>query len=51
MVTSDGEQIYYWVGLYLEQLPFWRRFLARYFEKYKITEKEYREWLFNRIKN
>lgn len=30
---------------YIGTLPRWRRFLARYFEKYKITKEEYDTWL------
>ena len=46
MGTTYGENIYYWVGMYIEQLPLWRRILAKYFKKYKVTQEEYLEWLF-----
>ena len=32
---------------YVYSLPFWRRVLARYFEKYRVTKKEYDEWFNN----
>ena len=36
------------VSRYVNQLPFWRRFLARYLNKYKVTKEEYLKWLENR---
>ncbi len=30
-----------WVEKYVRSLPLWRRFLARFFEKYKVTKEEY----------
>jgi hypothetical protein len=46
MVTSVNEDIYMWVEIYLYSLSWKRRFLARFFEKYKITEKEYLDWVY-----
>ncbi len=34
---------------YLNNLPFWRKILARFFEKYKVTQKEYDEWVIKTI--
>jgi hypothetical protein len=48
-----GESLLYnpiWVNLWIESIPFWRKILARYFEKYKLTPEEYREWLFKTLK-
>jgi len=38
-----------WIDLWICSIPFWRRFLARHFEKYKMTEKDYEKWLFDRF--
>lgn len=35
------------IMLYLRQLPLWRRILARFFVKYKITKEEYDKWFYN----
>lgn len=35
---------------YLESLPFWRKILARFFEKYKVTQKEFENVYYSLIK-
>jgi hypothetical protein len=32
---------------YVYSLPLWRRILARYFDKFKITVEEFDNWYFN----
>lgn len=39
-----------WIPMYVENLPWWRRMLARHFEKYKVTQKEYEDWRNARFK-
>jgi len=29
---------------YIYSRPFWKRFLSRFFEKYRITKEEYDKW-------
>jgi hypothetical protein len=31
---------------YIASLPLHRRLLARFFDKYKVTEKEYSDWFY-----
>lgn len=46
MATEINYYTYMWVEIYLRSLTWKRRFLARFFEKYKITEKEYLDWVY-----
>lgn len=38
-----------WVARFLEELPLWRKILARFFDKYKVSQEEYREWFYNKF--
>lgn len=49
MVTGDSGMKYFWVGIYVRGLPWWRRLLSRHFDKFKVTEKEYLDWLWARM--
>lgn len=40
-----------WVERYCESLPLWRRILARYFERFKVTKKEYDENFYKIMNN
>lgn len=35
-----------WVEKFLRTIPLRRKILARYFQRYKITQEEYEKWLF-----
>ena len=52
MGTGQSNSIYnpIWIELYCRSLPLWRRILARYFEKYKVTKEEYEKHWFDVIK-
>ena len=49
MATGFNIYIYIWVEIYSRSLSWKRRILARFFEKYKITEKEYLDWVYNKV--
>jgi hypothetical protein len=39
-----------WIERYIKSLPLWRKILARYFEKYKVTKEEYDKNIYEIIK-
>lgn len=47
-MTTTGFNIYeaVWLEKYIDSLPLWRKILARFFEKYRITKKEYDTWFY-----
>ena len=47
-MATDLGNIYQWIPLYLEQLSWLRKLLARHFEVFKVSEKEYMDWLYKR---
>ena len=53
MGTEQSDIIYnpIWIEKYYYTLPLWRRILARYFERFKITKKEYDENWFEALNN
>lgn len=48
MVTNKNGVEYLFIEQYINQLPWWRKILAQYFKKYKITKKEYLDWFYNK---
>ncbi len=48
MTTGNTIRPGYIIGIevYMYSLPMWRRVLARFFEKYKVTKAEYDEWYY-----
>ena len=50
MTPNDGETSFVYqtnIERYLATLPWHRRLLARFFDKYKVTKEEYDEWYYN----
>ena len=38
----------YFVEQYLNSLPWYRKILATFFERYRVTKKEYDEWFWKK---
>lgn len=51
MGTEEPENLYMWLPVYVNSLPWWRCLLARHFERYKVTRQEYLDWLSKRVIN
>ena len=51
-LTKDYQEVFYnpyQIERYIYSLPLWRRIFARFFNKYKISKKEYDEWRYNNL--
>jgi hypothetical protein len=51
--TSEGYNIRMYSELnirkYINTLPFWRRILAKHFERYKVSKEEYDKWFVDNL--
>lgn len=46
-IYNNNPFIYIWLENYYNSLPLWRRILMKFgIEKYKISQKEFEDWLF-----
>lgn len=51
MPFSDGFPPHYtiWLSVFLDSLPRYRKLLAKYFKRFKVSRGEYETWLDNRL--
>lgn len=47
-MTINRDAMYQWIGLYIERLPWWRKLAAHFFERFRVTEKEYIDWIISK---
>jgi len=49
---ATGIDIYnpFVIHSYIHQLPWWRKVLALHFERFRVTEVEYKQWIAHRFR-
>lgn len=50
MATETDPYNPFFIQMFIDQLPRWRKFLARYFEKYRVGENEYLDWFYGAMR-